>query len=104
MATGIPARFQLLGHTINVRVIPRSKWRHGKGVVGVWIPDRLRIDLLSDPLETQLQATFCHELVHALLDMMNHELSHDETFVDNLAALLMQALVTFEFHRPSRGD
>lgn len=97
MATGIPARFQLLGHTIRVRVIPRSRWRHGKGVVGVWIPDKLQIDLLADPIETQLQATFCHELTHAMLDMMNHELSHCETFVDNLGGLLQQALTTFEF-------
>lgn len=95
MATGIPKEFQLLGHTIKVRVIPRSKWRHGKGNVGIWIPDKLRIDLLADPIETQLQATFCHELCHALLDMMNHDLSHDEAFVDNLGALLQQALTTF---------
>lgn len=95
MSTGIPKSFQLLGHTINVRVIPRSKWRHGKNVVGIWIPDKLRIDLLADPIETQLQATFCHELTHALLDMMNHELSHNEAFVDNLGGLLMQALTTF---------
>ena len=56
MATGIPKEFQLLGHTIKVRVIPRSKWRHGKGNVGIWMPDKLRIDLLADPIETQLQA------------------------------------------------
>lgn len=95
MATGIPKSFQLHGHTIRVRIVPRSKWRHGKDVVGIWIPDKLRIDLLSDPIETQIQATFCHELTHALLDQMNHELSHDEVFVDNFGALLMQALVTF---------
>ncbi len=96
MSTGIPKSFQLLGHTINVRIIPRSKWRHGKSVVGMWIPDKLRIDLLADPIESQLQATFCHELTHALLDSMNHELSHDEVFVDNLGALLQQALTTFK--------
>lgn len=96
MSTGIPKSFQLLGHTITVRVIPRSKWRHGKSVVGMWIPDKLRIDLLADPIETQLQATFCHELTHALLDMMNHKLSSDEVFVDNLGALLQQALTTFK--------
>jgi hypothetical protein len=104
VATGIPTSFQLLGHTITVRVISRSKWRHGKNVVGMWMPDKLRIDLLSDPIETQLQATFCHELTHAMLDMMNHELSHDEVFVDNLGALLMQALITFDFNqKPCEG-
>lgn len=104
MATGIPARFQLLGHTITVRVVPRSRWRHGKQIVGIWMPDRLRIDLLADPIGTQLQATFCHELTHALLDMMNHELSGDEKFVDNLGALLQQALTSFEFDKPRRGE
>lgn len=96
MATGIPKSFQLHGHTITVRVVPRSKWRHGKNAVGIWLPDKLRIDLLADPIETQLQQVFCHELTHALLDQMNHELSHDEVFVDNFGALLQQALTTFK--------
>lgn len=99
MATGIPSSFQLHGHTIRVRVLPRSKWPHGKGVVGLWDPEKLRIDLLNNQIETQLQATFTHELVHALLDQMNHELSHDEVFVDNLGALLQQALTTFSFDK-----
>jgi hypothetical protein len=34
--------------------------------------------------------------VHALLDEMNHPLSHDEIFVDNLGSLLHQALSTFD--------
>jgi hypothetical protein len=104
MATGIPSRFRLLGHTITVRVVPRPKWRHGRDCVGIWEPDKLRISLLADPIETQLQAGFTHELVHALLDMMNHELSHDEAFVDNLGALLQQALTTFEFDKKPRGE
>ena len=97
MATGIPARFQLHGHVITVRIIPRSRWRHGKNTVGIWLPDKLRIELLHDPIETQLQQVFCHELTHALLDQMNHELSHNEVFVDNFSALLQQALTTFDF-------
>jgi hypothetical protein len=39
---------------------------------------------------------FTHELTHALLDHMSHELSHDEVFVDQLGLLLQQALTTFE--------
>jgi hypothetical protein len=102
--TGIPSSFQLLGHRITVRVLPRSKWPHGKDVLGIWEPDKLRIDILNDQVGTAVQATFTHELCHALLDMMNHELSHDETFVDNLGALLMQALTTFDFNKkPCEG-
>jgi hypothetical protein len=44
-----------------------------------------------------VQHTFCHELTHAMLDMISHELSRDEQFVDQLGALLQQALTTFEF-------
>jgi hypothetical protein len=93
---GIPKRFQLLGHVITVRILPKSKWRHGKGVVGMWEPEKLRIDLLANPIESQIQAVFTHELTHALLDHMSHELSHDEVFVDQLGLLLQQALTTFE--------
>jgi len=45
---------------------------------------------------TSLQQTFCHEWVHAMLDMMAHPLSRDEQFVDQLGHLLQQSLTTFE--------
>lgn len=96
MHTGIPTRFQLLGHTITVKVIPKSRWRH-KGCVGIWMPDKLRIDLLSNSEVTVLQQVFTHELTHAMLDMISHDLSADERFVDQLGHLLQQALTTFEF-------
>lgn len=38
--------------------------------------------------------TFTHELLHAILDMMNSPLSYDEAFVDNFGGLLAQALST----------
>jgi hypothetical protein len=65
--------------------------------VGIWLPDKLRIELLDDGEQTVVQHTFCHELTHAMLDMISHELSRDEKFVDQLGALLQQALTTFEF-------
>lgn len=99
MATGIPARFQLLGHVITVRIVPKSRWRHGRDCCGIWEPDKLRIDILGGQPVTTMQQTFCHELTHALLDMMSHRLSRDEQFVDQLAHLLQQALTTFEFPR-----
>lgn len=95
MRTSVPARFQLMGHTITVRVLPRSKWRH-KSAIGLWDPCKLRIDLLAGQPETVLQQVFCHELTHAMLDMMSHELARDEAFVDQLGHLLQQALTTFE--------
>ena len=92
----IPRRFHLHGHEVTVRIIPRTRWPYAKNSVGMWTPDRHRIDLRGDLGDTELQQTFCHEWAHALFDEMNHPLSHDEVFVDNLASLLQQSLSTFE--------
>ena len=93
---GIPRSFKLHGHLVRVRIIPPSRWRYGKANVGIYLPDTHRIELRSDQGDTELQQTMCHELGHALLDEMNHPLSHDEVFVDNLGSLLHQALSTFD--------
>lgn len=92
---GIPKRFQLLGHVITVRIVPKSRWRH-KDAVGIWEPDKLRISILGGQPMTALGQCFCHELTHAMLDMMSHKLSRDEQFVDQYAHLLHNALTTFE--------
>lgn len=92
----IPRRFHLHGHLMTVRIIPRTRWPHSKDTVGIYDPARHRIDLRNDLGDTELQQTFCHEWAHALLDEMNHPLTHDEVFVDNLASLLHQSLTTFD--------
>lgn len=93
---GIPAQFQLAGHTIKVRIVPPSKWRHGKNAVGMFLPDLYRIDILSSTRGTNRQQVFCHELMHALLTVAGHDgLSSDEDLVDRLGHLLQQALTTF---------
>lgn len=91
----IPREFNLHGHKIIVRIIPPAKWRHSKNAVGMWDPTKHRIDLCSSLGDTELQQTFCHELVHAVLDEMRHGLSADEQFVDNFGSLLQQALTSF---------
>jgi hypothetical protein len=94
---GIPARFQLAGHTIRVKVIPPSKWRHGKNCVGMWLPDRYEIHLLSTCKGTHRQQVWAHEAIHALLDVAGlDELSNDESKVDLLGHLLQQMLTTME--------
>lgn len=98
---GIPRRFKVHGHEVTVRIVPPARWRHSKGAVGIYDPNRHRIDLRSDLGETELQQTFCHELVHCLLDELNHPLTHDEVFVDNVGTVLAQALATFSHHRRS---
>lgn len=94
---GIPSQFQLAGHTIKVRVVPPSKWRHGKDCVGIWLPDTYRIDIISSLKGTLRQQTFCHEAIHAILDVSGHDdLSRDEQFVDRLGHLLQQMLSSME--------
>lgn len=94
---GIPKTFKLMGHTINVRVVPQSKWRHGGNCVGRWDPNKHRIDVLAVQPASNRQQIFCHELMHALFDMAGHEaLSQDEALVDRMGHLIQQALTTFE--------
>ena len=93
--TGIPKRFQLLGHVIKVRVVPKSRWKY-KGAVGIWEPSKLQRSILGGQPITALQQTFCHEWGHAMLCLLSHPLEHDEQFVDQLGHLLQQALTTFE--------
>jgi hypothetical protein len=97
---GIPRAFQLHGHIITVRILPLSRWPHSKMTVGMWEPNLHRIDLRNDLGETELQAVFCHELIHCLLDSFNHKLSYDEVFVDILGTALAQALSSFTYGRP----
>jgi hypothetical protein len=95
MQTGIPSTFSLLGHKIDVVVIPAKDWKRSD-CVGIWLPQLLRIEIKNTSRVTALQQVFCHEWVHAMLDMMSHPLSTDEQFVDQLGHLLQQSLTTFE--------
>jgi hypothetical protein len=97
VAEGVPAQFQLAGHTIKVNVLPPRKWKHGKHVVGIWMPDEYKIEILSSCRGTSRQQVFCHEAIHAMLDIAGHDdLSRDEQLVDRLGHLLQQMLTTME--------
>jgi hypothetical protein len=94
---GIPSQFQLLGHTIKVRVVSPSRWRHGKDTVGIWLPEQYRIDIVSTVKGSHRQQTWAHEAMHAMLDLGGYEaLSTDEVLVDRLGHLLQQMLTTME--------
>lgn len=93
---GIPRTFQLAGHTIEVRLVPPKKWKHGKDCVGIWLPDVYRIEMRSGLRGSNRQQVFTHELIHAMLDIAGHDdLSRDEQLVDRLGHLLQQAMATF---------
>ena len=95
----IPANFQLMGRTIRVRIVPKSRWQHEENCVGYWAPDKGEIHVVAGHDEQLTQQIFCHELTHAILDCMNHKLARDEPFVDTFAGLLQQAWTTVKPRR-----
>ena len=94
---GVPRRFQLAGHTIEVITVPAKRWKHGRDCIGVWLPNEYRIELVSSIRGTNRVQTFVHEMLHALFDVAGYSReSRDETRIDRLAHLLHQILVTME--------
>ncbi len=94
---GIPQKFQLAGHTINIVNVPRRKWKHGSACVGMWLPEQYKIELLASLKGTNRQQVFLHEAVHAILDVAGYyKLSEDEALVDRVSHLLHHMLVSME--------
>lgn len=91
----IPKSFRLLGQTIKVVLVPEKRWKRLK-IEGHWNPNSNRISILETVPEERQGQVFCHEMIHAILDSMNHPLSQDEVFVDNFAGLLHQAWSTID--------
>lgn len=95
----IPTSLQLLGHTITVRVVGKKDWEAltemsehiDEEDFGAWFQQENLI-LIRRTKHSLMFHTFTHELLHAILDMMNSPLSYDEAFVDNFGGLLAQAL------------
>jgi len=85
--------FKLLGHTIRVKEIPETEWRH-EDCVGLYEPHRQRILIRGGLTDSLRWHTVYHEMVHAILGAMGHELNNNENFVDMVAGLLHQALST----------
>ncbi len=102
LKSAIPKSFQLCGHQIAVRIVPKPKWQY-KGDVGFWDYANLRIDLVAGQQPSVVMQTFCHEWAHAMLEMMAHPLARDERFVDQLGHLLQQSLSTFEYPNAAKG-
>ena len=96
----IPTTVPLMGHVIQVFVIPEAEWHYGADCAGIWLPATHQIHI-SDALDdSNKMHTFFHELLHAILDCMNHRLSRNEAFVDQLGGLLHQALAGATYAKP----
>lgn len=97
----IPTSFQLFGQTITVRYDPTlvhetdcvgsSRYRHNTILIQ---PSQAG----QDRLQSQIEQTFCHELVHYILRFLNEDdLNKSEKFVDLFAGLLHQTFTTMTY-------
>ncbi len=88
----LPKSFQLLGLTYTVHIVPQADWLHDDAI-GVFLPERRRIEVLDRVDEAGRIHVYLHELVHAILVAMGQDkLNEDEAFVDMFSGLLHQAL------------
>ena len=86
----IPKSFALMGHTIQVRMVPRKDWSDDE-TVGFWNCENQTISVVEGLSEQLTQQVFFHELVHAVLhSMAEHDLNNNEKFVDVFGSLLQQ--------------
>jgi len=91
----IPKTFKLYGLKYTVKIAD-AEMMAVFGRIGLANPAQGAITI-SDGIEKTLQEqAFYHELVHAILDAMGHELYDDEVFVQTFSALLHQAVATGE--------
>lgn len=95
----IPTKFTLLSH--DIEVVIDNEYCHNNQCMGRFIPWENKI-IIADKYKTAkswrkykdsiVEHTFYHELTHCILYYMNHELWDNESFVDQFAGLLAQAL------------
>lgn len=97
----IPQAFWLFGQRITVNF--RADLVEDADCVGLTKYRKNTIELqsitssMSRP-ESQVEKTFCHELVHWIFYMLHeNDLDNNEALVDGIAKLLHQALITAEY-------
>lgn len=93
----IPKRFQLLGYTYRVEIVPEAEWPDDS-TYGYCSPQLSKIQIRQQACPEAMEHTFFHELMHAILGAMSREkLNKDEGFVDTAGGLLHQAMKTAKF-------
>ncbi len=85
----IPKSFKVLGHTIKVIIVNVSEWKHPE-CVGYFDPEHSRIVIKRCRPASLMHHTFWHEVIHVILNAINHKLYADESFVDNMGGVLAQ--------------
>ncbi len=89
----IPKTFKLGNVKYRVEFAPNLADESSR-LFGLFDPDENVIYLDEGVRDDKMGHTFCHELVHALLEAMGHELYEDEEFVDTFGLFLHQYLTT----------
>lgn len=89
----IPKSFKVLGHTVRVIVVPAGQWK-AKDCIGYFDPEHSRIVIRRQRPASLMHHTFWHEVVHVVLNAINHKLYADESFVDNMGGVLAQIVET----------
>lgn len=99
----VPKSFQLMGHTITVRIVSKRDWEDLTDIYeeiedteAWWIPDDNLIVIQRGSHEQMLHRFF-HELMHAIYYYMNSPLNNDEAHVDQAGGLLAQALMLAKY-------
>lgn len=96
----IPKSFKLMGHTMTVELIAPKDWKF-KDSVG-YFDTKAYVIGVRKCRPSQMHHIFMHELTHAVLCVMSHDLYEDENFVDTFGGLMSQALNTAKFAAPIR--
>lgn len=97
----IPKSFHLVGQTITVELVSRLTDEQDAFGEAHYRKNRIVLQRNNDEItrpQTQIESTFCHELVHWIFFVMNEDdLRTNEKLVDQFARLLHQALTTMEY-------
>jgi len=93
----IPKPFHVMGHTIKVKRIPKTRWKAGKNCVGYFDPASMTIAVCSSMAASAQEQTFWHEVTHCILFALNSPSYENEEFVDQVGGLLHQIVSSMEF-------
>jgi Zn-dependent peptidase ImmA (M78 family) len=86
-----PKYIRLLGVSIPVIVSNSKSEDPEEEVFGVWDPNEMTITVNAECGEVQERVTVLHELVHAIDDFLDLEMSHQEVYV--LSQVMYQVLI-----------
>jgi hypothetical protein len=92
----IPRRFKVMGHTVTVRRLPLSRWKHAD-CVGYFDPQKMVIAICTASTVTAQEQCFWHEATHAMLYCLGSPDYANEALVDQLGGLIHQITSTSVF-------